>query len=598
MDHVAPRGLRPGRCVAALVLALVLASPAAAQPVFEGDEVVVAGSRPQPWSTTPATITVITAEEIKRLGYATLADLLRYVAEVQVLAYGGYGQLATTSVRGSGPAGVLVLIDGVPLNGVMLGLVDLSTISLQDVERVEILRGPFSAIHGSGALGGVVNVVTRVRPRREAGGTLGSGTGAALLYGDPFRGGAYQAALLTLRSPGYRLNGDAALADLSLRVAAGPVGAWRLTWSASRFQADVGVPGPTFFPSPLARQAETRSIVSLSAVRSAGAVTDTVHAYWIGDDLSYLDPTFAIASLHRSNVAGFGWQRTHALSPRHVVVFGVDVQAETMHSTDVGDRAAVVAAAYVQDERVIGRDTLLAVGLRYDLHSIYGGQLNPRAGVVRRVSPRLTLRAGVGRTFRGPSFGELYFAPFGNPSLRPESGWAADLSVEYRVRPALLLRVSAFWSRIRDLIRPDASFVAQNIGRARITGLSVELEGILMPRLAGRLTYTWMAPLDLGLGLDLRYEPRRRATAALLYDLGRGRSLGLTAAFVGARFADQANIVRLPAYAVLGLHLTLPVSKEWGLRLSVENLTNAQYEPVLGYPAPGRTGTVTLTRRF
>src|SRR3989442_13552307 len=95
------------------------------------------------------------------------------VAEVSVRAYGGLGELAHPSIRGSSPAQVLVLLDGIPLNSVGLGQTDLSTISVDAVDRIEILRGPFAAIYGSGALGGVISIVTTKAGRSQLVGRTG-----------------------------------------------------------------------------------------------------------------------------------------------------------------------------------------------------------------------------------------------------------------------------------------------------------------------------------------------------------------------------------------------------------------------------------------
>src|SRR3989454_8738120 len=142
-------------------------------PTFELPEVIVPGKRPQPATSTPASVTVISRDEIQRSGARTVADAVRMVAEVSVRAYGGLGELAQPSIRGSSPAQVLVLLDGIPLNSVALGQTDLSTISVAGVECIEILRGPFAAIYGSGALGGVINIITTKAARSQVVGRTG-----------------------------------------------------------------------------------------------------------------------------------------------------------------------------------------------------------------------------------------------------------------------------------------------------------------------------------------------------------------------------------------------------------------------------------------
>ena len=178
MQHYGPRGRvgRWGFLWVVVVIAVPSIQDAWAQvpeppppqpPTFELPEVIVPGRRPQPVSTTPASVSVLTHEDLERWGVATIGEALQFVAEVGMRVQGGLGALSLPSIRGSGPNQVLVLVDGIPVNSVMQGLFDLSTLSTAEVDRVEILRGPFSAIYGGQALGGVINVITSTAPGVE-----------------------------------------------------------------------------------------------------------------------------------------------------------------------------------------------------------------------------------------------------------------------------------------------------------------------------------------------------------------------------------------------------------------------------------------------
>jgi vitamin B12 transporter len=266
-------------------------------------------------------------------------------------------------------------------------------------------------------------------------------------------------------------------------------------------------------------------------------------------------------------------------------------------STSVGERSATTGAFYLQDDRSLSPRLLLSTGLRADAHSVYGVQLNPRVGLVYFVRPDVRLRLAAGRTFRGPAFADLYF-PFdgfvrGNPALRPEYAWSVDGGLEARLTPGLTVRATAFWSDVRDLIIyvPDASFVfsPQNIGVASIRGASLEIEGALSSRWTVRASTTFMIPTDLGAGLDLPNRPRHTAALALTTLLPRGGSITGSAVLVGRRFADAANTVTLPAYLTAGLNVRMPVAGGMTLAATIQNLFDARYEPVQGYPSPGRT---------
>jgi vitamin B12 transporter len=284
---------------------------------------------------------------------------------------------------------------------------------------------------------------------------------------------------------------------------------------------------------------------------------------------------------------------------------GVDAHAQWLASTSAGDRSAFVGAVYLQDDRTLTPRLLLSTGMRADWHSVWGLQVNPRVGLVYFVRPDLRVRLAAGRTFRGPAFADLYY-PFdgfvrGNPLLRPEQAWSVDAGVEASLRPGLVVRATAFWSDVHDLIIyvPDASFVfsPQNVGTASILGASLEAEGTLSPRWITRAALTWMRARDTASGLDLPNRPRLSGTLALTHLWRGGASLTLSAVAVGERYADAGNTIRLPAYLTTGLVAQMPLRSGVGVRLAIQNLFDVRYEPVQGYPAPGRTLFVDLVVR-
>ncbi|HET6780629.1 MAG TPA: TonB-dependent receptor [bacterium] len=569
-------------------------------PTFELPEVTVPGRRSQPVTTTPASISVLTREDLERLGMLTIGEALAYVTDVHIRQQGGLGALSLPSIRGAAPSQVLVLIDGVPVNGPMTGVFDLSTISVAQVRRVEILKGPFSALYGGEGLGGVINIVTieggsEVAARAgshgttSAGGRWTSSNGAVSISAD------------RLASSGFRPNSDVATMTISGRLLWQRTSSSQFTLLINHVRSELGVPGPTAFPSPQARQGEARTILSGRWERDDPGGQWIAHGfYWTGA-FRFTDPAFAVDSRIDTRVGGAVAQRVWRRSAGHLQTAGFEARSLALqHNGAVGNRQAAIGALFVQDDRQISPRTLLSTGLRYDVHSIFGSHLNPRLGVVHLARDGLIIRAALGRTARGPTFSELYFAPFNNPGLRPESAWSADASVAWRIRPGLELKAGAFLTEATDLIRPDAAFVPQNIGRAGISGGSIDLAGQLTGRLSGSVTVSTVSAIDRATGAQLLRVPWVTAAAALHYRISEHITVTALAQLVGPRpDSDPATFttVLMPAYAVAHFRITgTSGGARW--QVGIDNVFEATYEPIAGFPVPGRSFFVAFSAGF
>ncbi|MCS7235435.1 MAG: TonB-dependent receptor [Armatimonadota bacterium] len=596
---------------AVLLLFTLVVPPALAQPqevpTFEGGEVVVSGRRPEPVRSSPAYVTVLQGEQLRRLGFQTVGEALRYLAEAYVReSYGGPGGLLQPSVRGSSPQQVLVLLDGVPLNATAQLGVNLATLSLAEVDRVEVLRGPYSAIWGSGALGGVVHVVTRpagrLRLRAAYGGA--SESVAALSVGWQTGAAGYSLTAEHLGSAGYQPNGDASRWTGILHLSWEPTAESRWSLQVHHTDARYGLPGATnsfCYPCP-DRQADARTVVQVGWSRAhQGGSLDRGRLWWYGDRLDYSAVGYASSS--RGEAFGGDWQQVVRLHGGGALTFGGEWhQASYRFSDSFGggfDRTVQVGAAFVQYDVPVGERTLLGVGLRYDLHSGYGGQLNPRLGFVHLVSEALRVRGAVGRTFRGPTFAELYFPGCSNPNLRPEAAWSADLGLEYAPGGRWVGRVNTFYTDAQDLIVGGCN--PQNVGSARIVGASAELSGSPSDGWQVLANVTWTDGLNRTEGTRLLRVPSWTASLVLRRDLGPQGAVALLARYVGERddldFSSfPAARVTLPGHVTVGLRYEVATSGLW-LVVGVDNLLGARYETLRGYPAPGRTVFVQVTSR-
>ena len=575
-------------------------------PTFELPEVEVAGKRPQLPSTTPASISVITAEEIARLGALSVADVLRVLPELRIKDSGGPGSLTTVSIRGSASTQVLILLDGVPLNRPDQASVDLSILPIQNVERIEVLRGPFSAICGSAALGGAINIVTRSAPQTLVSSRVGSYglAGNVLSVGGQEGGLTYLLQGILTSSAGFAADTDfsnfTTMARLRWRTAEDDA----LTLTLNRLWHAAGAPGPVPFQDPLARAWEGRTLVDLSWRRGrADGPGAFLRLYVLDDDVNFSGPAFAFQSEDTAHLWGAQAQLVSAPWPGHLVTVGSEYQGQSIAHTDnvpsPFTNQGSDLAFYVEDDWQIAPKVLLSVGVRDDTFQTYGGQVDPRIGVVVLLTDRLAVRAGAGRTFRAPSFDELAPSFSGNPALQPESAWAYDLAFEYTLAPSLALRVTGYYTDATNLITSSPPFfVPMNVGHAVITGGSIEIVGRLAGQWFIRANFTNQLARDAATNLDVIYVPRQQANLELSYAWVPGTAVTVVATYVGDRFANAANTSQVPGYLLVGLNATWALGEGYGIQAGINNLFDVTYQESLGFPEPGRTVFVGVTKTF
>jgi outer membrane cobalamin receptor len=595
-----------------LAFTLAPAPPGRAQtepvgpPTFELPEVEVAGKRPQLPSTTPASISVITSDEIARLGVLSVADALRVLPELRIKGSGGPGSVTTVSIRGSASTQVLILLDGVPLNRPDQASVDLTTLPIQNVEHIEVLRGPFSAIYGAGALGGAINIVTRSAPQTLMSSRIGSyGLADNVLSVGGREGGlTYLLQGIQTSSTGFAPDTDFSNLTTMARLRWQTAEDEALTLTLNRHWHATGTPGPLPSQDPLARAWEGRTLVDLSWRRGrADSPGGFLRIYFLDDDLNFSGPAFSFQSQDTAHLWGAHAQIISAPGPGHLLTAGTEYQGQTIVHTDnvpsPFTNQGSDLAFYVQDDWQIGPGVLLSVGVRDDTFQSYGSQVNPRIGVVVLLTDRLAVRAGVGRTFRAPTFDELAPSFSGNPALQPESAWSYDLAFEYMLAPSLALRLTGYFTDATNLITSSPPlFVPMNVGHALINGGSFEIVGRLAGQWFIRANFTGQLARDAATNLDVIYVPHQQANIELSYEWAPGSTVTAIATYVGDRFANAANTFRVPGYLLVGLNATWAAGEGYSFQAGINNLFDVTYQESLGFPEPGRTVFMAVTKTF
>jgi vitamin B12 transporter len=608
-------------CALLLSLAPALSAqqpaPAPAASKVDTDVVVTAEAAPEPSETLGAAATVIDASEIARTKATTVLDLLRTVPGLDVVQSGGPGGVTSLFLRGTSSTQTLVLVDGVPLNSPYFGGTDLSAVSTANVERIEVVRGPFSALYGSEAIGGVVRIFTKRAAAAGVSGhaslAFGNADGAEGLGEFGFSEGAlsgtfgFRRTLFSGDQPNEFFSGTTLSGSLTAQIGEGASAGVVVRRETGR----TGVPTDGATPTPQrSTTGDTTTLeVPLSFSLSKNLLLEASVRY-VRDTPSYADPesSFSWSSTDARRAGGraaltgtWGAQRLAA---------GVDfertqVSNESNFGVALDGATARTFAVFAEDRIAIDGERLVATaGVRWDDASSYGSALSPRVTAAWRVLPSLKLRAAAGSAFRAPSLGELYYPYSGNPDLQPERSTSWELGAEQTLAPGVVAEATAFWNDIRDLIQYDAqTFTNQNVGHARTRGVEAAVRTAVGERAFLRAAYTYLDAEDLDAHEPLIRRPRHRASLTAGSGIGAGGSWSVTGMWVGARpdrsSADFTTPVEEPSYLRVDAAMTLP-PVVWALSpwIRVTNLLGREYAEVNGFPAPGRRFLAGLVASF
>lgn len=603
-----------------LVLSPLLSPRAAAQapPRVAADVVVTAEAVPQDASSVGVATTVLDRAAIERSRAATVAELLRTVPGVDVAQSGGPGGVTSLFLRGTNSNSVLVLVDGVKLNSPYFGGVDLSSLGTANVERIEVVRGPFSALWGSEALGGVVHVVTR---RAEADGF--SGRAHLGLGNASTREGGVQAALRDGAlgvTAGFRrttAGGDLpneffSGTDLSAAVELQVAPDVKAGVTVRRDTSRTGIPFTGEAATPRRATTADATAVSVPLSLTLGPATKLeATGTFATDEPTYSDPDdpwgFTFSETRARRVGG-RLVLSHTAGANRVSV-GADLERtkvdnEDSYGVQLDGLTTRTWSLFAEDRLSVAGDRLaITAGVRRDEHDAFGASTNPRLAVSWRVSPALRLRAAAGSAFRAPTTGELYYPFSGNAALEPERSTSVEAGAEWTLAPGAVLEATFFRSDVKDLIRYDFALQRNlNVGRARSTGAEAALRAALSPSSWARASYTWLDAEDRDTGLPLLRRPRHRASLTVGRELGRGASAELTGLWVGARDdVDATTYLRVtsPAYFRVDGALTAPpLLLGFSPFVRATNLLGRDYAEVAGYPSPGRRYVAGLDLAF
>jgi vitamin B12 transporter len=598
------RASAPARCIAFLLA--IAAACARAQPLPAPlDPVFVTASRtPQPLLDLVADVTVIDADEIARSGADGIVALLARQPGVEIARNGGPGSTSGVFLRGANTTQTLVLIDGMRVASASSGATALEAIPLEQIERIEILRGPASSLYGADAIGGVVQVFTRrgapgIHANASVGyGTFGTASGTLGVSGGagPWRGSVQAAGA---RSDGFNAITNPANfsydpdrdgyrnASVSAHGSYAPADGQTLSLQYFRSRLDNQYDGGDAFDDRTVTTLETWEAASSNRLTrgwtsriSAGEGRDrSVSKTGFGD--------FPFETRQRQ----YAWQNDLALATG-TLTLALERREERVDSDSgfaVRERDTnAVTAIYRLDA---GAHALQA-NARRDDSSQFGGRTTGALAWGYRLDSHWRVTASAGTAFRVPTFNDLYFPGFSNPELRPETSRNVEAGVHWSARAGDAqwdAHAVAFRNRVDGLIvfECDASFACrpENVADATLEGVTMT-GGVAWRETALHASLDLQSPTDDATGHLLPRRARRHGALSIAQGLGAWRVVAEVVAS-SARFDDAENRRRVGGYGLLNLALEWAVDARTTLFVRADNVLDRDYELAADFATGG-----------
>lgn len=606
-------------------------------------ETVVSATRtPIPVEQVTSSVEVITGDELKRRKVKTVVDALRLSPGLAVFSSGGPGTLATVRIRGANSNQTLVLIDGAVANSPTTGEFDFANLTIDNIERIEILRGAQSMLWGADAMGGVINIITKrgrgaptfngyaeygsfvsIREGGRVGGQKGPLDFAVALSRWDFtgfsavnyrRGASERDAFRNWQGSarlGAKLPTDGRLefdfrwmngaVDFDDGSTAGPFDVFKAKQSTRQFvfSGKYEQPVTEWWNQTLTLARFQERFLSQSGTFQRNVVTGVV------------TPVFPFPANIQTTTNRIAWQHNFQIGKPLLLTGGYQLREALGDNTSVTPTFNKIISSnsgFAQAQLNLGDRLFATAGFRQDSFNVFGDATTWRVtgGYLHRPTGT-KLRSSYATGFRSPSINELFFPTFGNPSLKPEKSQSFDIGVDQVLfENRLKLNATYFWNRFRDLITTTFDparcapfspfgFCPLNIGLAKSQGLEVGATYTWSPGLRWlerfdlQGQYTQTLTRDLITGDRLPRWPVQQWSGKLGYRPVDPLQIDLYFRYVGRRFNTTGNQQPIGSFTVFNLVVSYDVTNQVQSYVRVDNLFNEEYEEVLNFGIPVRS---------
>ncbi len=558
-----------------------------------------------------SSISIIEAQEIQNTNFSTPAEIISYFTPgvfttrrsnlgFGVAALAG-GSINIRGIGGKPNTQILMLIDGRPdYQGIFSHPIN-DAYLLENVDHVEVLRGPASAVYGTNALGGVVNIITKKLPKNGFNTNIKLGYGSHNTQGYLFQHSGnlgkfqyYTSASLNT-SDGHRENGDFERQNYSVKLGYRFNKHYEIAFNGSMTPYEYHDPGP--------------QDIALMGYFDYGDITRSSADITLSNNFKNTDGTIKIHGNFGKHSLSDGWEsddqtngiiafQNFQLPYQMTTTVGLDIKryggTANSNGNNLGTYFNDEIATYVHLKKVVAKKLVLATGVRLEDNSHFGREWIPKFGVVVHPFSQTAIRSSVAKGFRTPSVKDLYLFNPANTDLQPEKLWNYEIGINQYLGQHFSIDVCGFYYEGDQLIQmavvEPGKMLNMNVGSNKAKGFEVSLRSTPLTHLSLNLSYSYLDSDE-----KIPFAPNK-FNYFISYKLNKlnvslyGEAIqNLYTSYQLNQFPPKTTIEKSSNYGVVHMKFSYELFKNFNWSLSLENLFDESYEILKGYPMPGRT---------
>lgn len=570
--------------------------------------------------------TVITNEEIEQTGKTTVFEVLKDVPGIAVSQSGSFGGLTNIYLRGAKPGHTLVMIDGIEMNDPMAAdrSFNFAHLTTDNIERIEVVRGPQSTLYGSDAMGGVINIITKKgkgKPKWEISSEGGShntfrensnvsgGTKTVnySISASRLDSGGISKAIDGSEKDGYK--NTAISSKIGYKILDNSELSLVTRFTDTKTSLDDGAyeddPNYTAWWRNFATKFSFNQAINSRWDHNLSFSYNDVRKK-DRDEKDSIDTTEDNQSWFKGNNKKIEWQHNFYPFKGDTITCGFEYEKESGSSYNRSgptitkfDRKTVNNKGYYfQNQLKLWQNFFITPGLRIDDHELFGVETTYKISTAYIIpQTRSRLKANWGTGFKAPSLYQLYSTqdygggPIGDPNLKPDKSKSYDVGFEQNLsNNKLTLGMTYFHNNYKNMVDYDRTAKKyKNIGQAETEGIETEVSFKSIKDLTASINYTYLNTKDKDTGKKLTRRPQNRAGLNLNWAFLRKWNLNLGATYVGHSWDNSANTQKVKPYTKVDLSTSYDLTKNFQIFGRIENLFDRKYAEVRGYATPGRS---------